>query len=611
MSKRILLLVIVLIALPRFAASASLTPAVQSALDAFHEQFGTRWVHTTTPDGRAIATLTGVPSGPALVGPDGGELVPLLRILGGGGDEVVFEDEVLETTIGPIRRYTRVQKLGREPIENAAIVMQRSDDGRGAWDIILNTAIPSNAPLTAVRSAEEARDLVKAHLLHPETRSEYAIADFGTGTLEVDVDIPPPAHLAMVRGSVRRVYEVLALVNAVTGCGKAPIALRQYSIDATTADPRPDRAIVRFKDLIRPFRDGKGKVFDPNPINTLKLSRLPDALAFDLSLPPYFERKLLDLNDPNGLTYALTGRYAAVRDFHCPDSSPMTVTTQSANAVPDFSVARGGFQFAAVNSYYHVDTMARWVTSLKFGDTVPDAFPIDVDGGSAGEPQSFYVPSSLKTDRHIWLMKSEFDIYVAEDAEWLAHEYAHAILDHKTNGYFAKAPAKKDVVEACAINEGFADYWALSTFATQTAASGHDLRCFGEWPNKARCRRQYPLLSHAFFNDNSSDHANGDIWAGMLFSVFRAVGSTRDVADAIILQGHLTRAIAGEAPTMKSMAEGIVIADGHRFAGAHRAALCAVFKRHDIWPIACCAKRGCTESWNNAVPVRAAQAPPP
>jgi len=150
--------------------------------------------------------------------------------------------------------------------------------------------------------------------------------------------------------------------------------------------------------------------------------------------------------------------------------------------------------------------------------------------------------------------------FLAEDGELVAHEYGHVLLFRTTAGRFEIArDASHPESEAGAISEGFADYWALSTFYEKTKASGHRIDCFGEWAKGGPCMRTASDKSfHDDFIDGANDHVNGEVWLSMLFDLFRAMHFDRDKANTIILLGHLNRADRGLAPTMAEIADGIV-----------------------------------------------------
>ena len=150
--------------------------------------------------------------------------------------------------------------------------------------------------------------------------------------------------------------------------------------------------------------------------------------------------------------------------------------------------------------------------------------------------------------------------YVAEDGTVIAHEYGHALLSMGTNGRFLIARSDQfPCSEAVPINEGFGDYWALSTFFKQTTDVGFDVDCYGEWAHGTDCTRHYTdKPSYTLFSDSADNHDNGQIWSGALYEIFMNINN-RTVADYVILKGHYLRARVGPAPTMPSIAEGIVI----------------------------------------------------
>lgn len=585
-------LALAIAALPGFC---ELVPRVRTALDSFKQNCGPRWADGRTRDGRHLVSLTGVPTDPAVTLDD---MTSEARKLA-GDSRIVFTTHPFVSTLGPIRQLTYPQFVGDEIVENAAMIVQYSKDG-GPIDIVLNVAVPPDYPTKAVRSPAAARGLVHSIVkreLAKDLRPLLALgpAELDATSLRIQTEVLAlePHYLAFDR-RLRRIFDVRVRVLATTECGPVTVILRDYAIDATTDSEDPDRAIVRFVDLIQPAVEGLARVFDPNPINTLNLAQMPEDIQFDLTMPPYIEKRLAGMSGETHPSYALAGNYVTIREVTCPESTPET--KQSADAVPDFGGPRGGVQFAAANAYYHIDAMARWIKeTLLMPETVPDTLSVDINTGKSQEPQAAYVRDNLRhlsfgvTERH--------GIYVAEDGDAVAHEYAHAVLDHMTNGYFQQKPAVKGKVEARAINEGFADYWAMSTFSKQTLDSGHALDCFMEWANEGKCLRYYPSLSYSEFKPEYYDHVNGRIWSGTLYEIFQALGKSREVSDGIILMGHLLRAKPGVAPTMAQMAEGMIIADAQRSGGQNKETLCNILQDR-FGPLTCCTKVGCTENWN-------------
>lgn len=580
-------------------SAAGVTAESRAIVDTFFDKFGRQWAIDTTPDGRFVTSLTGAPSGTAFVGREGRELVALLVLLGGSDPTLATATAPVESRVGPVVQYTYQQSLGGVPIENAFIRIQRSEEG-GPVDILVNTAHAVKHP-TLLRGPEWAHELVKGsvteELRSPSKRLSEVLPDPKdgartwsadhddvNGVTTIEVGYPAATELLAVARQVRTVYKVPARVRVQTPDGFRDVILREYFVDADAAfDGDP---ILRVTNFIMPLVTGKARVFNPNPVNSLH----PQCVTHPVvnREPPYFERQLYDLNESADGAYKLRGLHVAIED------SP---TVQGS---PDFSTTRENspHQFAAANAYYHIDSMARWLIDIGFPDLVRPMLSVDVDAGVSSGPKGAFVDANSFTGPHIWLTQNDNGmIYVAEDGDALAHEYAHALLQTKTAGRFILDKPKKGKNEARAINEGFADYWAVSTFVEENARTKHPLDCLEEWANSGKCLRCYPAKSHKKFDDTTYDHENGQIWSGTLFRILGVLGTERRLADVVILEGQLLRAFKGDGPTMKEMAEGIAIVASQKADAAQKKAICELFKKHDIGPVICCKEIACSAKW--------------
>jgi hypothetical protein len=217
--------------------------------------------------------------------------------------------------------------------------------------------------------------------------------------------------------------------------------------------------------------------------------------------------------------------------------------------------------------YYHVHRLQRYFRKLGFGGYRHVPLEVDVDEG-LGDEGEYHPPETTGGNPPYISFGRSDGIFIAEDGDVIAHEYAHMLTGIGGKGKFGIG------AEGLAMSEGFGDYLAMSTFSEQTRRSGHPLECFAEWLSAGCFRKLDEKTSYSQWDPYVSEHENGKIWSAMLFRVWKTLGGRRKSADRLILKAHIDRAPLNDEPTMQSIAEGIVIAARKR----HKKPLCAVFK---------------------------------
>ena len=97
-------------------------------------------------------------------------------------------------------------------------------------------------------------------------------------------------------------------------------------------------------------------------------------------------------------------------------------------------------------SYYHIDTLQRYIQSLGFKNINNRSIKVNVNGTT--DDNSFYSPSTKA------LTFGTGGVDDAEDAGIIAHEYGHSIQDNQVPGFGSSA-------EGGAMGEGFGDFLVL------------------------------------------------------------------------------------------------------------------------------------------------------
>jgi len=201
----------------------------------------------------------------------------------------------------------------------------------------------------------------------------------------------------------------------------------------------------------QPFRvnvAGTGNVFNPDPLTTALAAYGgsyvdgTDANAAVLTA----QLKSVTLNDItlSAGTYSLVGPYAEIRDFEAPNKGLFT----QASSV--FAFDRNADAFEAVNTYYHIDAMMRYLNTTLGLTVHPYQYTGGVrfdPSGLSGADNSHYVGSSGQ------LAFGEGGVDDAEDADVIIHELGHGLHDWFTAGGLSQVNG---------LSEGTGDYIAGS-----------------------------------------------------------------------------------------------------------------------------------------------------
>ena len=256
----------------------------------------------------------------------------------------------------------------------------------------------------------------------------------------------------------------------------------------------------------------QGKVFDPNPVVTLRDGSLTDQKDADYAaLQPAYKLVTLARLDGSGF---LRGDYADV----CGTKSC------ASNSSGSFLFGRDHTWFEQVMGYHAVTQAQLYIQSLGFTNVNNE--PQIVRADQIGGDISFYDP---KKDA-ITLGKGGVDD--GEDLEVIWHEYGHAIQNDQVPGFGG--------THGNAIGEGFGDYWAFTM--SVPVSGGFDPACIADWDSVSytvgdpvHCLRRVDL--DLTVDDQTGEiHHDGQIWSRALFDIHNALG--RQTADRIILQAH-------------------------------------------------------------------------
>ena len=306
-------------------------------------------------------------------------------------------------------------------------------------------------------------------------------------------------------------------------------------VDATTG------ATVSSRSLIKGV-DGRGQVFDPNPVAALGNENLKDKHDTDQAVLAAAYRRVT-LTDLNASGY-LRGSDAQVINRVAAFSSTHT-----------FVYTRHDDRFEQVNAYYGITKAQHYIQSLGFTDINNEAQKFATD--TIPDDNSFYDPS---TDTITFGRGGVDD---AEDLEVVWHELGHAIQDAQVPGYGVSE-------QAGAIGEGFGDYWAVTMSQSN---STFDPACVMDWDATSYTAGPSHCLRRVDGTKTTADidgevHDDGEIWSRALWDINQNLGRVQ--ANKVILESQFSYA----PDTSFKAAANAVIATARALYGDAAAAVC-------------------------------------
>ena len=263
--------------------------------------------------------------------------------------------------------------------------------------------------------------------------------------------------------------------------------------------------------------DGRGSVFDPNPVVSEQNEKLTD--QNDKNQDALFlAQKNVILRNLDG-SGKLNGPYVNIKEAK-------GGIAQSKNN--SFVYQRANNKFEQVMVYYQINQTQEYIQKLGFTDVNNESQDFSVD--TVPDDNSWYDPS---TDM---ITTGEGGVDDAEDAEVIWHEYGHAIQDDVVPGF-------GETEEAGAIGEGFGDYWAVTMSqgnSPDTAVT--PLACVMDWDatsyttDTPHCLRRTDGTKLYPGDLEGEVHADGEIWSRALWDIRNALGAK--TADTIIIRAQ-------------------------------------------------------------------------
>lgn len=451
-------------------------------------------------------------------------------------------DKVKESILGSHVLFQQ-HHAGKE-ISNAWIRVDVDKEGR-VFNI-QNDLMPEPAMVQA-RKADAAR------AASPETK-QLSAADAEARALEAAAsaqdDSKEIAHTELCyfpyNGVPRLSWKVIVKTTPKPAVAKTrrPAEWKMY-LDAGTGE------ILEKRNLLR-FVDGKGRVFDPNPVVILNDTSLKDKSA--IPDKAYTEVVLRDLKSTGFI------------------EGPFVTTKTTRNRIKktnrDFRFKRGDRAFKEVMVYFHIDRLQRHLQEMGFKNVLNRPIPVNIDGQR--DDNSHYSPS----DKDLTFGTGGVDD--AEDAEIILHEYGHAIQDDQLPGFGASE-------EGGAMGEGFGDFLAASFFSDVKPKEMKPT--VGNWDATAYSGDEPPYLRRLDSNKKypkdmkGEVHDDGEIWSACLWEMRAALG--RATAEKLVIAHHF---LLSRDSGFEDGVNGLITADKNLNKGANEKVIRDIFVRRGILP---------------------------
>ena len=403
----------------------------------------------------------------------------------------------VETPTGRVVRY--IQTKNGIPILNSEIQV-RLDHSQKVQQIDLMPA-PSIRIVPATKGEREA--------LSPESAIRAARDSIGEHALRKEIGAPEQVYFPTPEG--------LHLAYDVTVLTKDPAHDWRIIVDAYSG-----KILLKEDEIWED--DGKGMVFDPNPVVTANDNTFRDPSATIATCgfngtpqatidAQSFSRTLNSITLSGG-KYKLEGPFVKLRDFGAPNIAPPEETE------PAFNYQSNNDGFEAVMVYFHVDTIQRYIQNT-LGITNANNRQIEADAHDNGNGGGgFYSPG----DKGLHFGDSgDCQPDRAEDADCIYHEYNHAIMDNMKPGYGQSGIPNPvtGLMESRALGEGFSDILACVYLAPD-----HQFQreVFEDWvfaPGGLRRVDGNKIYPDDWVDD---EHDDGEIWSAALWNIYCNIG---------------------------------------------------------------------------------------
>lgn len=294
-------------------------------------------------------------------------------------------------------------------------------------------------------------------------------------------------------------------------------------------DARSGRLVDVLDELA--YADGRGKVFDPNPIVTSGDPGLSTATPTRTLNEERVNVALEDLDPPGSDgRYRLDGAWVHMDDYDLPTYREPSSRTKS------FKYSWKNRKFLSVMAYFHIDRFRRYVRGdLGIEDVA--AFSVRVDPqGQEGLDVSTAAPDAISF--------GEGGVPDASDAMVILHEYGHVIQESiRTQSSTGN--------HASGLSEGFPDFLAAVYYDDRHADPARTRGTMFSWNSNptdgSQPARTY-ALPHRFDGPEwaaANAYGRAAIWCSAMFELYRKLGgdstrrATKAAARDLIIRLHL------------------------------------------------------------------------
>lgn len=271
--------------------------------------------------------------------------------------------------------------------------------------------------------------------------------------------------------------------------------------------------------------NGSGYVFDPDPLSSNLVnygggySDNNDATSPELDAARFMVT-LRDIDETGG-TYTLKGPWAEIQDHDTPNKGLF----QQNSPMFDFNREEDGFE--AVTTYYHVDSMMRYINNTLGCAVQPYQYASGVrfdPSGAGGADQSFYTSGAGE------LTFGEGCVDDGEDSDVIHHELGHGLHDWLTNGGLSQVNG---------LSEGFGDYVAQSYNRSlgYWGPSDPQYNWMFNWDGHNTCWPGRITNSTSLYPDDlvNQVHTDGQIFSTCMMRILDQLG--REKTDKAVFEG--------------------------------------------------------------------------
>lgn len=260
-------------------------------------------------------------------------------------------------------------------------------------------------------------------------------------------------------------------------------------------------------------------------------------------------------------TYRLNGPYVQIIGRTAPSETDPS----------NFKYTRSDDRFEAVMAYYYMDESQRYIQSLDIGVPAPTV-PLKANPHAHTLDQSYYYPAENT------ISFGSGGVDDAEDAGVILHEFAHSVMTYHVSISLGGIRTQMAI-----LNEGFADYWAVSyrkyLMDTGQVPQG-DWRQVFPWDGTAWGGRRVDGNHHYHEIENSCKnwcaldkiYDYSRTWSAHVMRLQERVG--REKTDRL----HLTAfSYIRYQSTLRDMVQALILADDAMYQGRHTRDIYEVF----------------------------------